>query len=96
MVMARMFKLTRGGQVSLPAAVRRRWATRAVVVEDRGDHVVVRPSADDPITAARGALKPRQGSRPASGAEAVAESRRDEQRAERAAAKRAAPRAARR
>lgn len=92
MVMARMFKLTRGGQISLPADVRRRWAARAVVVEDRGDHLVVRPSADDPITAARGALKPAGTSGPRSGAAAVAESRRDEQRAERSKAKRSSRR----
>ena len=48
--------ISRGGQVSIPAEVRHRWGTRTVVAEDRGDHVVLRPVADDPITAARGAL----------------------------------------
>jgi bifunctional DNA-binding transcriptional regulator/antitoxin component of YhaV-PrlF toxin-antitoxin module len=52
-------KITAGGQVSLPAAIRRRWGTNAVALEDRGDHVVVRPLPDDPIAAARGALKGR-------------------------------------
>jgi len=33
-----------------------------VAVEDLGDHVVVRPMPDDPIAAARGALKSRIGS----------------------------------
>jgi hypothetical protein len=28
-----------------------------VAIEDHGDYVVVRPQPDDPITAARGALK---------------------------------------
>jgi bifunctional DNA-binding transcriptional regulator/antitoxin component of YhaV-PrlF toxin-antitoxin module len=55
----RLHKITAGGQVSLPAAVRRRWKTKNVRVEDHGDHVVVRPIPDDPIAAARGALKGR-------------------------------------
>jgi hypothetical protein len=45
--------------VSLPAAVRRRWKTKNVRVEDHGDYVVVRPLPDDPVAAARGALKER-------------------------------------
>jgi bifunctional DNA-binding transcriptional regulator/antitoxin component of YhaV-PrlF toxin-antitoxin module len=49
--------VTAGGQISLPADVRRRWGTKAVSLEDLGDHVVVRPLPDDPIAAARGALK---------------------------------------
>jgi bifunctional DNA-binding transcriptional regulator/antitoxin component of YhaV-PrlF toxin-antitoxin module len=52
-------KITTGGQISLPASVRSRWGTKAVAVEDLGDHVVVRPMPDDPISAARGALKGR-------------------------------------
>ena len=55
----RLAKVTAGGQVSLPAAVRRRWRTKTVRVEDHGDHVVVRPLPDDPVAAARGALKGR-------------------------------------
>lgn len=54
-------KITAGGQVSLPAAVRARWGTNAVQVEDRGDHVVLKPLPDDPIDAARGAVKGRIG-----------------------------------
>ena len=50
-------KITTGGQISLPASVRSRWGTKVVAVEDLGDHVVVRPLPDDPIAAARGALK---------------------------------------
>jgi hypothetical protein len=41
----------------LPAEIRHRWATKAVYIEDRGDHAVVRPLPDDPIAAARGALR---------------------------------------
>ena len=50
-------KITGGGQISLPAVVRKRWGTRTVSLEDLGDRVVVRPAPDDPIAAARGALK---------------------------------------
>jgi bifunctional DNA-binding transcriptional regulator/antitoxin component of YhaV-PrlF toxin-antitoxin module len=57
----RLRKITIGGQISLPAKVRNRWKTRSVAVEDLGDHVVVRPMPDDPIAAARGALKSRIG-----------------------------------
>jgi hypothetical protein len=50
-------KITTGGQISLPSAVRGRWATKNVKIEDFGDYVVVTPFPDDPIAAARGALK---------------------------------------
>lgn len=52
-------KITRGGQVSVPAEVRRRWGTDVVAVEDHGDRLVVRPLPKDPISAARGALRKR-------------------------------------
>lgn len=52
-------RITAGGQISLPAEVRHRWATSSVGVEDLGDRVVVRPLPNDPIAAARGALKGR-------------------------------------
>jgi hypothetical protein len=45
----------------LPASVRRRWQTSVVALEDLGDSVVVRPLPEDPIAAARGALKGRIG-----------------------------------
>lgn len=48
--------ISRGGQVSIPAEVRRRWGTRQLLVEDRGDTIVLRPIPDDPIGAAIGAL----------------------------------------
>lgn len=50
--------ISRGGQVSLPAEIRRRWATDQVLAEDRGDSVVLRPMPADPVAAARGALGP--------------------------------------
>lgn len=56
MVMKRL-RISAGGQVSVPAAVRQRWKTRVVVAEDRGDHLILRPAPEDPIEAARGAFK---------------------------------------
>lgn len=50
-------KISAGGQVSVPAAVRQRWNTRVVVADDRGDHLILRPAPEDPIEAARGAFK---------------------------------------
>jgi hypothetical protein len=52
-------KITAGGQISLPAVVRRRWGAKVVTLEDLGDSLVVRPQPDDPIAAARGALRGR-------------------------------------
>jgi bifunctional DNA-binding transcriptional regulator/antitoxin component of YhaV-PrlF toxin-antitoxin module len=49
-------RVTTAGQLSLPADVRRRWATSTVVLEDEGDYLVVRPVPDDAIAAARGAF----------------------------------------
>jgi hypothetical protein len=54
-------KVTSSGQVSLPAAVRRRWATGRVSLQDEGDRVVVRPLPGDPIKAACGSLASRGG-----------------------------------
>ena len=72
-----LLKVTRAGQLSLPARIRRRWGTRRVAIEDRGDSVVLRPIPDDPIEAAGGALKGRIPS-----SEAVrARAREDERRA---------------
>ncbi len=56
MAMARRLVISKGGQISVPAAVRKRWATRTVLAEDRGDHVVLRPAPDDPVAAAVGAF----------------------------------------
>lgn len=49
-------KITNGGQVSIPATVRRRWGAAELELEDLGDHLVLRPAASDPIEAAYGAL----------------------------------------
>ncbi len=56
MIMKRL-RITRGGQISVPAELRHRWGGSIVTLEDRGDHAVIRPAPDDPITTARGALK---------------------------------------
>jgi len=49
-------RISRGGQISVPAEIRHRWSTSRVLLEDLGDRLVVRPTADDPVAALRGAL----------------------------------------
>ena len=49
-------RITRGGQISIPAAVRRRWATDNVLIEDSGDALLLSPLPADPIAAAIGSL----------------------------------------
>lgn len=49
-------RITRGGQISIPAEVRKRWATSRVQIEDEGDSLVVRPWPEDPVAAARGSF----------------------------------------
>jgi bifunctional DNA-binding transcriptional regulator/antitoxin component of YhaV-PrlF toxin-antitoxin module len=49
-------KISKGGQVSVPAEVRRRWKTSRVQLVDLGDSLVIRPLPDDPIAALRGAF----------------------------------------
>jgi bifunctional DNA-binding transcriptional regulator/antitoxin component of YhaV-PrlF toxin-antitoxin module len=49
-------KISKGGQVSIPASIRHRWGTGTVALEDLGDRIVLEPAPDDPITAAEGAL----------------------------------------
>jgi bifunctional DNA-binding transcriptional regulator/antitoxin component of YhaV-PrlF toxin-antitoxin module len=44
-----VMKVSRNGQVSIPADARARWQAERVVVVDLGDRVVVRPLPDDPI-----------------------------------------------
>lgn len=48
-------KVTRNGQVSLPAELRHRWSASSVLVIDRGDYAIVRPVPADPLAALRGA-----------------------------------------
>ncbi len=42
--------VSRNGQISVPAVVRRRWGVRSVLVIDRGDYAIIRPIPDDPVT----------------------------------------------
>lgn len=49
-------KITKAGQVSIPAEIRHRWATSTVVIEDEGDRIVLRPVPDDPVARLLGSL----------------------------------------
>jgi AbrB family looped-hinge helix DNA binding protein len=84
MIMRRLMKISKGGQVSIPAAIRHRWGTSTVALEDQGDRIVLEPAPDDPIAAAEGALAEEFGRldvaelrRQAREDERVAEARRD-------------------
>lgn len=44
-----VMKVSRNGQVSIPADARARWQTDEVVVVDLGDRVVLRPLPKDPV-----------------------------------------------
>lgn len=47
-------KVTANGQVSLPAALRRRWQASSVLVMDKGDYAIVRPIPADPVAELHG------------------------------------------
>lgn len=65
-------KVTRNGQISLPAELRHRWQSGAVLVIDRGSYAIVRPVPDDVVTALQGAhAGPGQSSAQARAAERV-------------------------
>jgi AbrB family looped-hinge helix DNA binding protein len=49
-------KISKGGQISIPAPIRRRWGTSTVNLRDEGGHIVIEPTPDDPIAAAEGVL----------------------------------------
>jgi len=51
-------RITTGGQISVPASIRRRWQTNAVTIEDNGDAMVVRPLPADPVAALIGSVTP--------------------------------------
>jgi hypothetical protein len=50
-------RISRGGQIQVPADIRRRWQTESVLLEDQGEAMVIRPLPADPIGAARGSLR---------------------------------------
>jgi AbrB family looped-hinge helix DNA binding protein len=54
--MKRRMRISKGGQISIPAPIRHRWGTSTVALEDQGDRIVLEPAPDDPIAAAEGAL----------------------------------------
>ena len=56
MKMKKRMKISKGGQISIPAPIRKRWETGTVTLEDQGDKIVIAPASDDPIEAAAGAL----------------------------------------
>ncbi|MBV8196391.1 MAG: AbrB/MazE/SpoVT family DNA-binding domain-containing protein [Candidatus Dormibacteraeota bacterium] len=56
MIMKKRMRISKGGQISIPSRVRRRWGTETIVLLDEGDRLVVKPAPDDPIAAAEGAL----------------------------------------
>jgi AbrB family looped-hinge helix DNA binding protein len=56
MLMKKRMKISKGGQVSIPAPIRKRWGTTTVTLEDQGDRLVLKPAPDDPIEAAAGVL----------------------------------------
>jgi bifunctional DNA-binding transcriptional regulator/antitoxin component of YhaV-PrlF toxin-antitoxin module len=56
MSMGKRMSISRGGQISIPAPIRHRWATSTVTLDDQGDRIVLTPAPDDPIAAAEGAL----------------------------------------
>lgn len=52
----RVTRISQGGQVQIPAEVRKRWGTRDVIIDDAGAYIRIRPIPDDPIGAALGSL----------------------------------------
>jgi len=48
--------ISSGGQVSIPADVRRRWGASRVVILDHGTSIELRPIPDDPIGSLRGSM----------------------------------------
>ncbi len=59
--MSARLKVTKAGQVSVPAAVRKRWGAAYLSAEDHGDHLVLRPAPDDPVDAVYGIFAPEAG-----------------------------------
>ncbi|MEX2547007.1 MAG: hypothetical protein WD830_04370 [Chloroflexota bacterium] len=52
----RVTKISQGGQVQVPAEVRKRWGTRDVIIHDAGAYIRISPIPDDPIGAVMGSL----------------------------------------
>ncbi len=56
MSMRTRVRISKGGQISIPAPIRHRWGTSTVALRDEGHRIVLEPAPDDPIAAAEGAL----------------------------------------
>lgn len=56
MEMKKRMRISKGGQISIPAPIRKRWETGTVTLNDQGDRIVIAPAPDDPIAAAAGAF----------------------------------------
>lgn len=56
MSMKTRMRISKGGQISIPASVRHRWGTSTLLLEDQGQRIVLEPVPDDPVAAAEGAL----------------------------------------
>jgi AbrB family looped-hinge helix DNA binding protein len=56
MLMKKRMKISKGGQISIPAPIRKRWGTTTITLEDLGDQLILKPAPDDPIEAAAGAF----------------------------------------
>ena len=69
-------KVTRNGQISLPAELRHRWQSGAVLVIDRGSYAIVRPIPGDVVAELQGA---HAGPGPTSEQARAAERERDEE-----------------
>jgi bifunctional DNA-binding transcriptional regulator/antitoxin component of YhaV-PrlF toxin-antitoxin module len=69
-------KVTRNGQISLPAELRHRWKSGSVLVIDRGSYAIVRPIPGDAVTELQGA---HAGPGPTSEQARTAERARDEE-----------------
>lgn len=52
-----VLRISKGGQISIPAVIRKRWGVQRLILDDRGDRLVVIPLPDDPLKAARGMFK---------------------------------------
>jgi AbrB family looped-hinge helix DNA binding protein len=56
MFMKKRMKISKGGQISIPAPIRKRWGTTTVMLEDRGGEILLKPVPDDPVAAIAGAF----------------------------------------
>lgn len=51
-------KVTASGQISLPAALRKRWAASEVVIVDEGDYALIGPMPADLVDSLQGFVPP--------------------------------------